>query len=372
MKKQSDKKKKVSKGMPSAVLLSILIHAGLFLLAGLLVVFTVTREPEPEFEAPKAHERPKIKLKKPKVKMKKSSKPKSITRIVTLDKREAMPDMQLPEMSGLGDGLGGGIGGGFDMMMPDMEEISVWGSGQSIGNDLVGTFYDLKRDREGRNIPYSRDDYAEKVRQFLSRGFDQSVFQRYYRSPKSLYTTFLMIPPTSSAMGLLAYGEEKTAGCLYLVHYKGEIVYPEDITFRFWGGSGDVLFVGVDNEIVLNACHYKAGSPWDCEVRLCPWYQGFDAEHHKHRLGYKTSSVGEWIALKAGEPRKLDLLIGELHGGGFSAQLMVEVKGVKYERNIRGAPILPAFKTAELTHDQLILILQNIPRGDPSSIRDPI
>jgi len=45
-------KNKINKGMPSAVVLSILIHAALFLLAGLLVVFTVQKVKEPEFEAP--------------------------------------------------------------------------------------------------------------------------------------------------------------------------------------------------------------------------------------------------------------------------------------------------------------------------------
>ena len=134
--------------MPSAVLLSILIHAALFLLAGMLVVFTVTRVKEPEFEAPKAVERPKMKLKKPKVKLKKSSKPKSTTRIVTRSKSASMPDIQLPEMSGMGDGLGEGVGGGFDMM-PDLGSITVMGNSQTDGSDLEGTFYDFNRRRRG-------------------------------------------------------------------------------------------------------------------------------------------------------------------------------------------------------------------------------
>ena len=91
MKNGSNKKKKLVKGTPSAVLLSILIHAGLFLLAGMLVVFTVVKKEEQKFAPPKAVERPKMKLRKPKVKMKKSSKPKSTTRIVTRKKARACP-----------------------------------------------------------------------------------------------------------------------------------------------------------------------------------------------------------------------------------------------------------------------------------------
>ncbi|RKX35139.1 MAG: hypothetical protein DRP64_19530, partial [Verrucomicrobia bacterium] len=56
---------KLAKGMPSAVALSILIHAALFLLAGMLVVFTVVKKEEKKFTPPKAVERPKMKLRKP-------------------------------------------------------------------------------------------------------------------------------------------------------------------------------------------------------------------------------------------------------------------------------------------------------------------
>jgi len=46
VKRRFKKRQKVVKGMPSAVLLSITIHAGLFLLAGMLVVFTVVKKEE--------------------------------------------------------------------------------------------------------------------------------------------------------------------------------------------------------------------------------------------------------------------------------------------------------------------------------------
>ena len=104
-----EKKKGITKGMPSAVLLSILIHVALFLLAGILVVFTVVKKEEQKFTPPKAVERPKMKLKKPKVKVKKTSKPKPTTRIVTKMNRAGMPDVQLPEMSDMGEGLAGGF-----------------------------------------------------------------------------------------------------------------------------------------------------------------------------------------------------------------------------------------------------------------------
>ena len=165
MKRQARKGAKITKGTSSAVLLSIIIHVGLFLLAGMFVVFTVVKKEEQKFEPPKVVERPKMKLRKPKVKVKKTSKPKPTTRIVTKVNRASMPDIQLPEMSGMSDGLAGGLGG-FDMM-PDLGEVSVFGEGQSIGNDFVGTFYDLKRGRSGRPIPMSRAKLLREMKDFV-------------------------------------------------------------------------------------------------------------------------------------------------------------------------------------------------------------
>ena len=179
MKRLIRKSQKIVKGMPSAVVLSIVIHAALFLLAGMLVVFTVVKKEEKKFVPPKAVERPKMKLRKPKVKVKKTSKPKPTTRIVTKMSRADMPDIQLPEMSGMGDSLAGGIGG-FDMM-PDLGETMLFGAGQTIGNDFVGTFYDFKHDHSGRPIPMSPEQYAAELTQFVRRGWKTSHLAKYYR-----------------------------------------------------------------------------------------------------------------------------------------------------------------------------------------------
>ena len=115
MRKRSKKTNSVVKGAPSGLVISLLVHAAAFLLAGLLVVFTVVNKEEKTFAPPKPVDRPKMKLKKPRVQVKKSAKPKSTTRIVTKVQKASMPDIQLPEMSGMGDGLAGGVGG-FDIV----------------------------------------------------------------------------------------------------------------------------------------------------------------------------------------------------------------------------------------------------------------
>jgi len=325
--------------MPSAVVLSIVIHAALFLLAGMLVVFTVVKKEEKKFSPPKAVERPKMKLKKPKVKIKKTSRPKPTTRIVTKMNRASMPDIQLPEMSGMGEGLGGGIGG-FDMM-PDLEEVTIFGTGQSIGNDFVGTFYDFKRDRSGRNIPHSLDKAAQDIKEFIRSGWKASELSRYYRAPKKLYATSFIMTAVPSAVAAWAFGEYETIGYQWMVHYKGKLVHNEAITFRFWGYGDDFMAVAVDGKLVLS-------TGWsDYAARITPQWRTHSAKSFQYWLGNGKAVVGDWITLEPGVAHDMDFLATEMPGGTFSAALLVEVQGVEYERNRQPGPILPVFKTEE-------------------------
>ncbi len=139
---EDEKNQKINKGAPSGFVISLMVHAAAFALAGLLVVFTVHQKEEKTFVPPRPVDRPKMKLKKPQVKVKKSAKPKSTTRIVTKVKRASIPDIQLPEMSGMGVGIVGDIGG-FEMI-PDLEEMTVFVevllmAQESAGLKKVGT-----------------------------------------------------------------------------------------------------------------------------------------------------------------------------------------------------------------------------------------
>ncbi len=367
MKSKGKKTKGVVKGAPSGFVISLLVHAAAFMLAGLLVVFTVQQKEEKKFVPPKPVDRPKMKLKKPKVKVKKTAKPKATTRIVTKVKRASMPDIQLPEMSGMTDGLSGSIGG-FEIM-PDLDEVTIFGSGQTIGNDLVGTFYDFKRDRSGRDIPMSDFQFVDELTKFTRGGWRTSKIARFYRSPKKLYATSIMMPQVRSSVAPAAFDEADTVGYAWMVHYKGQLVYPEDITFRFWGHGDDVMVVRVDGETVLNAC-------WPDDNRGTPLIGGTwvssSADSRRYYLGNNLAVVGDWITLKAGEPQNMEVIIGEVPGGAFCSMLVVEVEGVEYERNRQGAPILPMFKTTEPTIDLIDAISAHLVEGEASITTGPV
>jgi hypothetical protein len=371
MGKRKSKRVKQKTGTSASLLLSIGIHVVLFLLAGLLVVFTVVKKEEQVFEPPKTVERPKMKLKKPKVKVKKSSKPKSASRITAKTTRSIMPNIDLPELGGMGAGLGDGIGPDFGMM-PDLSELTLFGGAQTIGNDLEGTFYDFRRDRKGGSIPMHPFQCIDVLSEFVKRGWKKSVLSRYYQSPNNLYATTIAIPPVQSALGPQAFGEPDTGSDCYGILYEGELVNKDDMTFRFWGLGDDVLIVAVDGEIVLNGFYPRNGNDYET-ARITPKWQTSDPKAREYWLGIQRSNIGDWITLKAGEPRDLKILVGEIPGGLFQALLTVEVEGEKYPRNPEdNGPTLPLFKTAELTLDQIDAIYIGTHPGDLCVTNGPV
>ncbi|MEN8256024.1 MAG: hypothetical protein ABFR33_11210, partial [Verrucomicrobiota bacterium] len=323
----------------------------------------VVKKKEIECEPPKAVERPKMKLKKPKVKIRKTSRPKPTNRIVAKVNRASMPDIQLPEMSGMGDGLGD-IVGGFDMM-PDFEDVTIFGGAQSIGNDFEGTFYDFKHDRRGNSVAVTIYEYEDIYRRFVKHDFDTKAFSRFARSPKKLYATHFMIPPLPSGFGPKAFGQE-TDGYYWGAHYKGKLVHKEGITFRFWGHGDNFMLVRLDGELVLNAC-------WPGpDKKIVPQYYYTAPNSRRYHLGNNTSVGSDWITLEPGVPRDMEVMIGEMWGGNHAAMLLVEVQGVEYEENSFGAPIFPIFKTAELSLDQMEKIYEFLVENECCLTNGPV
>ncbi len=293
MKRTEKKSKGVVKGTYSAFLISVMLHVAAFLLAGSLVVFTIFKKEEQVFTPPQVVERPKMELKKPKVRIKKS-KPKQTNRIVTKTKNSNMPKIELPEMSGIGADLDDGIGG-FDTL-PDFGNLTLLGSSKSIGNDLVGVYYDLKFTRTGRWNPLPEDEWRYVYHKFFREGWDPKILSKYYRSPKKLYATYLVLPPTISAMAPVAFGmsDKMASGGEWILHYKGKLVHKDGITFRFWVAVDDALAIRVDNEVVIAASfiNSKNGS-----LRSPEMYQGLwsssSMDTGKYLIGQSLATVGD-------------------------------------------------------------------------------
>ena len=97
---------------------------------------------------------------------------------------------------------------------------------------------------------------------FVRSGWNPSSFARYYRSPRKIYATTLVIPPVLSAIAPSAFGDKDADGALWVVHYKGQLVHKEGITFRFWCSADETMIVRVNGEIVVGARWESPGTAY--------------------------------------------------------------------------------------------------------------
>jgi hypothetical protein len=367
------KKQRVGKGAPSGLVISLLFHAGAFFIAGLFVVFTVVKKPELVVVAPPPIERPKMKLQKPKVKVRKSSNPKPSSRIVAKVKTAKMPEITLPDLDGSGDGLLSGAGGGPGIVLdlPDIKEVNVFGQKVSTGSDLKGTFYDLFKKRDGSIKPvHPMTEFGKALSRFVDSGCDKSTLAQYYHSPP-LYAVGVMIPEVLSQVGPSAFGQEAGGkDCGWFVHYEGKLVHPTDIKFRFWATGDDLMVILVDKKCVLST-KYTTTSKWTGYYAIGDW-QPVGGISGIYYLGRYKAMVSEWIELKAGEALDLDMICGESPGGDFSAMCNVEVYGEEYEKADWGAPILPMFKTDQLSRAQQDAIYEYLVEGESCLTNGPV
>jgi hypothetical protein len=366
--KRRKNQRKTGKGAPSGLIVSLIVHAAAFFIAGMFVVFTVVTKEEPEFTPPPPVERPKMKLKKPKVKVKKSSTPKPSSRIVAKVKTAKMPDIQIPDLVGDGEGLleGTGVPGGEIMELPDINSIRLMGTKASTGSDFIGTFYDFNRRRDGSTYGLDMDGYQDLLSDFFNRGWDMSKLEKFYKSREKRYATCFMVPQIPSDLGPEAFGEFGSAGYFWGVHYRGKLVHKDGITFRFRGLGDDVMMVRVDGKLNM------AASWPDYPIQDSSGWTSSSGESRVYQLGSNKAEVGDWITLEPGVPLDMEVFIGEGWGGRFSAQLVVEVQGVKYEKNQEGGPILPMFTTAEPSWAMQDAVLEHMVVGEAKVTDCPV
>lgn len=363
MKHSKYENKGVAKGAPSGVLLSVALHLGLAVLATILVVFHDTKKPETKFVPPAPIDRPKMKLQKPRVKMKTTAKPRAAKRI-TVKGAPTMPAVQLPDISGVGTGLSGGVGG-YELV-PDVSEIGVFGGTKSIsaGNSFEGTLYVLNRARDGSDLgEFDQQRELPKVARFIENDWGTYAFAPYYRSPKKLYATQFLVPIVPAVYGPRAFGVECDSSKSYpswVVHYKGKISSKKGGRYRFWGSSSQVLLVRVKDQLVLNASYSVY------QRRLSSWKPTDNAHLKKYRIG-NMASIGHWFELEKDEVVEMEVLIGNLTPPRCGMFLVIEDEEEQpyySQKKLDGAPILPVFRTAEMSEALKEELMYNVYRED--------
>lgn len=217
------------------------------------------------------------------------------------------------------------------------EEASVFGTKEASETALIGILYDLKQDQNLKSKQMDIPTYGKVVDEFLAKGWDESVLNRYYRVTRPLYTTQLFIPLIDASAAPKAFGVEKIVKpSFWLIHYKGQVSAPSDGEWRFWGDGEEVCSVAIDGKPVLLANWKEITTP------TIAWKS---PEPPGRKVANSHIRAGDWIKLKKGQVVDLDVLIGERGGGVFCAFLMIEKKGETYPVE-DGHPVFPVFQLA--------------------------
>ena len=89
-----------------------------------------------------------------------------------------------------------------------------------------------------------------------------------------------------------------------------------------------------------------------------------------------NSWPGKWITLKGGVVREMDLIITDNPApnrvSNCAFVLAVEEKDVEYPKNRLGKKILPIFKTAKLSHDELDIVYESTTEGQFDCVNGPV
>lgn len=228
---------------------------------------------------------------------------------------------------------------------------SLFGSKESGSATLTGYLYDLKQTPEHKptdmaEVPGELEDgrtrenvlCREVIRNFIKR-WDPQVLEKYYRSPKPLFTYQFFIPFMEAEEAPKAFDvEKKVKSRRWLIHYKGELTAPQSGRFRFVGLGDDVLLVRFNNKLVLDGS-WTAIEP-EANENLTNGLFSREAPDQQLR-------VGSWFNVSGGQSYPLEVLIGEVPGGKFASCLLIEDKSGKYQKRADGSGTsLPVFQTA--------------------------
>lgn len=263
--------------------------------------------------------------------------------------------------NGIGDGMGSGLGNGSGLKNP-------FGMLSLDKNALVGTFYDLKQNKDGTPTGFQEKETLEAISQFVTRGnWNIRLLEKYYKAPNTLYQTKLYIPIMSASEAPNAFGCGKDVQPVnWVALYRGYVTPPRSGKFRFVGRADNVLVIRFNSKVVLDGGDYSAGmakSIWDsASIGVLAGRSGNrDAEKEARRGGYDLPvksynysnagqynergglMVGKDFTVSQGQRYPVEILISEL-GGLFGASLMIEEDGVRYEKDSTGSPILPLFR----------------------------
>ncbi len=213
----------------------------------------------------------------------------------------------------------------------------LFGTSDKDGSGLIAIIYDFKQTQKRLPSQITAETYPDVVKEFLKKGWDEVVLNRFFRVTRPLYSTQIFIPGMDAGAAPKAYGVDKVmkASC-WVIHYKGQVSPPEDGTYRFVGYADDMLAVAVNNQTVCSGSRQDMAMDNIWKTKEKPGAKAFNG----------NLTYGDWVTLKKDQPIDLDVLVGERPGGEFAAFLLFQKQGETYPSDPNGFPILPVFQLA--------------------------
>ena len=246
---------------------------------------------------------------------------------------------------------------------------TLFGFSEKMGGELEGTMYDLKLKADGKKPSgISEQTFAEAVKKIVRNRFRPASLTDFYRVDKKFFATMFYIPLQEAGEAPKTFGVQgKVKPNNFIIHYTGSFAAPEDGTYRFVGLGDESIIVMVDGSVKLEgnwvpflSYAERNDRPGDSVLEFFPTI--------KQNESWARLREGEWISLKAGQPRRLDVLLVEQGdpnapgGGNFAFILLIEKQGVKYETKKKGNQtftVLPPFLLEEPDSGMQKIIREN-------------
>ena len=257
---------------------------------------------------------------------------------------------------------------------------TLFGFSEKMGGELEGTMYDLKLKADGKK-PSGIDEksFPEAVKKIVRNRFRPNSLADFYREDKKFFATMFYIPLQEAGEAPKTFGVQgKVKPNNFIIHYTGSFAAPEDGTYRFVGLGDESIIVMVDGSVKLEgnwvpflSYAERNDRPGESVLEFFPTIKANES--------WARLREGEWITLKSGQPRKLDILLVEQGdptapgGGNFAFVLLMEKQGVKYETKKRGGQtvtVLPPFLLEEPDSGMQKIMRENKDKLEVS-LKDP-
>ncbi|MGC4016621.1 MAG: hypothetical protein QM755_19195 [Luteolibacter sp.] len=244
---------------------------------------------------------------------------------------------------GQGKGFGSGTGPGLGGRGPAFNPFGMVPDPNAMG--LTGTFYDFKRDKDGKptGVKALDAEMAKKIVKEFAKGrsWKEPRTIPHYTSPVHLSTRAAFFPGVRDTEAGKAFKAPETAPGLWIAHYTATVVPNRSGMIRFVGWGDNCLVVGVNGNVRLDASDH--GYTGDKRESL-------GSANLPGKPGAAVFS-GDWFQIREGQPMTVDILIGD-EGGIFAAGLLVQSKEEELTKGANGLPNLPIFRTSDFTADE--------------------